>query len=109
MAKAPKKPKHPKNTLREWREFRGLTQADLAKAVKPPTNASVISLLETQERGLSNKWLERLAPALRTRKGFLIDVDPNSIDTQVLQAWVDISDNDKPRALSILEALRQKA
>lgn len=86
-----------------------MTQEQLAAAVKPPTNASVISLIENRERGLSNKWLERLAPALRTRKGFLIDVDPNSIDTQVLQAWVDISDHDKPRALSILEALKQKA
>lgn len=55
------------NYLRQWREYRRMTQEELTGAMDPPTTGSVISLLEDGERGLSLKWLRRLAPALRTR------------------------------------------
>src|SRR5690242_9035566 len=52
------------NHLKAWREFRKLSQEDLAEKVG--TTASQISMLETGDRGLSAKWLRKLAPALGT-------------------------------------------
>ena len=62
-----------------------MTQEDLAAACDPPTTGSVISLLEEGDRGLSLKWLRRLAPALKTRPGFLADYNPQDADTRTLE------------------------
>lgn len=94
--------------LREWREYREMTQEDLASALKPATNASVISLLETGGRGLSNKWLAKLAPALKTKKGFILDVNPFDTSNSVLEIWNDIPEGDRQRALGYLEALKRR-
>lgn len=111
MAKGLKKtakPKHPHHYLMEWREFRHMTQEQLAASLKPPTTASVISLLENRERGLSNKWLERLAPVLGTKKGFILDVDPNSVSTSVLEIFGSLSATDQKQALDILETFKRR-
>lgn len=73
------------NHLRAWREHMKMTQEELASALTPPTTGSVISLLEEGERGLSLKWLRRLAPALKTTPGFLADFDPTQVDTRTLE------------------------
>jgi transcriptional regulator with XRE-family HTH domain len=73
------------NYLRAWREYRLMTQAELAAAVG--TEGSVISLLESGERGLSDMWLRRLAPALYTQPGLLLDFPPGSVDDAVLALW----------------------
>lgn len=104
-----KKVKRPGHYLREWREFREMTQEQLAAAVKPPTKASVISLLETGDRDLKNKWLERLAPALRTRKGFILDMNPLEADTRILDLIEDMAPDDKEQALAILKTFKSKA
>jgi transcriptional regulator with XRE-family HTH domain len=73
------------NFLRAWREFRRLTQADLAERVG--TNANMIGYLESGERGLSAKWLRKLAPALDTTPGLLLDHDPHELDSDVIDIW----------------------
>lgn len=73
------------NNLRAWREFMRMTQEQLGAAVVPPTTGSVISLLEEGDRALSLKWLRRLAPALKTRPGFIIEYDPTKVDTRTLE------------------------
>lgn len=83
------------NNLRAWRDFRKLTQAELAEKVG--TTGAVISLLESGGRKLSPKWLYRLAPALGTTAGHLMDHDPNELPTDMLDVWVDISEEDRPR------------
>src|SRR3990167_10236693 len=50
--------KPPANHLRAWREFRGLTQEQLAELAD--TKGSTISLLESGDRGLGDKWLRKL-------------------------------------------------
>ncbi len=85
------------NYLRMWREFRRMTQAELAEAVD--TNANMIGYLESGERGLSVKWLRRLAPALDTTPGMLLDHDPHLLDSDVIDIWVN-SDNRQKRQLS---------
>lgn len=73
------------NNLRAWREHMKMTQEELGAACDPPTTGSVISLLEEGERGLSLKWLRRLAPALKTRPGFIVEYDPSRVDTRTLE------------------------
>lgn len=108
MPKKRKKPKKRDNYLFEWREFRGLTQEALAAAVKPPTKASVISLLENGDRGLSNKWLERLKGPLRTKKGFILDVNPYEADSNILDIWGLIPESEQSRVRNILEQFTRK-
>lgn len=92
------------NHLRAWREFRGLTQAQLAALVD--TTDNVISMLESGDRQLSSKWLYRLAPALKTRPGFLLEFAPEDADLSILEAIVDVPDNRKGEALQILKVFK---
>jgi transcriptional regulator with XRE-family HTH domain len=101
----PKKPtREATNNLRAWREFRGMTQEELA--AKVDTSGNVISLLESGERGLSNKWLIRLAPALGTTPGFLLDFDPNDLDTQYLEAALSVPKSQRKQAIQLLNVLK---
>lgn len=104
MAKSKTKPSP--NNLRAWREFRGLTQDELAALVG--TNGSVISLLESGTRGLSLKWLVRLAPPLKTTPGMLLDHDPNQLDNSILEIWGQVPESQKPQAREILTTFARK-
>jgi len=96
----------PAHYLREWREFREMTQEQLAGAVG--TNASVISLLEDGKRRLSDKWLSRFAPVLKTSRGSILDHDPNSVATSILELWSNIPESAKAQAIDILQTFRKK-
>jgi transcriptional regulator with XRE-family HTH domain len=93
------------NHLAAWRAFRHLTQAELAEKVD--TTKAVISNLETGARGLSDKWLRRLAPALGTTPGMLLDHDPNDLPTGVLETWAAIPEESKAQALRVLESFKR--
>ena len=95
------------NFLRAWREYRGMTQAKLAEAVD--TTGAVISLLEAGERGLSDKWLRRLAPVLGTTPGNLLDMDPHDVDHDILEIINSMSKEMQEQAKSVLKALRGSA
>jgi transcriptional regulator with XRE-family HTH domain len=95
---------HERNYLRAWREYRGLTQAKLAEAVD--TTGAVISLLESGERGLSDKWLRKLAPVLGTRPGHLLEVDPHDVDNDLLEIWEQIPVESRPHARDVLKTFR---
>lgn len=82
-----------------------MTQEELASAVG--TSGAVISLLETGERQLSAKWLRRLAPALNTTPGFLLDHHPEDLGNDILELWSSIPDSDRPQAMRILETFRR--
>jgi len=73
------------NHLAAWREYRQMTQQKLADAVG--TNANMISMLENAERGLSAKWLRRLAPVLDTTPGMLLDHNPFDLNSDVIDIW----------------------
>lgn len=103
---AKRKTKKAANNLRAWREFRTLTQDELAALVG--TNGSVISLLESGSRGLSLKWLQKLAVALKTKPGMILDHDPNDLDTSILEIWADVPDDLKPIARENLRNFAKK-
>jgi transcriptional regulator with XRE-family HTH domain len=92
------------NHLRAWREMRGLSQEALAQRVG--TAGNVIGLLESGERGLSDKWLRKLAVALDTTAGFLLDHDPNDIDAAFVEAAMAVPKEQRRQALKILETFR---
>lgn len=91
------------NNLQAWREFRRLTQVELAEAVG--TTAGMISHLESGERGLSSKWLRRLAPALGTSPGFLLDHNPFDLDNDILEIWNRADQAQKKQIRAVAEAL----
>lgn len=88
------------NHLKAWREWAKLSQDELAERVG--TTKSVISLLENGRRGLSDKWLRKFAEALDTTPGHILDLDPNEIDSDILEIWVKLSKNDRTQAARIL-------
>jgi transcriptional regulator with XRE-family HTH domain len=88
------------NNLRAWRKYNRMTQQELADAVG--TAKSVISDLERGIVQLSDKWLRRLAPVLKTRPGILLDHDPADLDSDYIDAWADIPETNKPQALAVL-------
>lgn len=92
------------NNLRAWRLHRKLSQAELADRVEPKTTANMIQYLESGERGLSLKWLRRLADALDTTPGHLADHLP--AQAEVLSFWSQKLDREELRQLSkIADAL----
>lgn len=91
------------NHLRAWRTYRKLTQEQLADQVG--TNANMIQYLETGERGLSAKWLRRLADALETTSGMILEHDPEQLDSDVLDIWVHGDIRQKRQLSEIAKAL----
>lgn len=91
------------NHLRAWRTFRDLTQEQLAKAIGTAPN--VIQYLETGERGLSAKWLRKLAPALDTTPGMLLDHDPSELPTDIMEIWGSADAREKRQISDIAKAL----
>lgn len=81
-----------------------MTQAKLAEAVG--TTGAVISLLESGDRGLSDKWLRLLAPVLGTRPGHLLEVDPSDVSTDILEIWSDIPEESRQQARAVLATFR---
>lgn len=91
------------NFLREWRTFRKMTQEQLAEKVG--TNPNMIQYLETGERGLSAKWLRRLAPALKTTPGMLLDHDPHQLDSDVIDIWAHAGTRERRQLSEIAKTL----
>jgi transcriptional regulator with XRE-family HTH domain len=74
------------NFLQAWRERAKLSQEVLAEKIG--TSPSVISYLEQGERGLSAKWLRRLAPVLGITPGLLLDHHPDDLSNDMIDMWV---------------------
>lgn len=91
------------NFLREWRIFRGLTQQQLADAVE--TGANMIQYLESGERGLSAKWLRRLAPALDTTPGMILDHDPTELSADIVEIWATASIRERRQLADVARAI----
>lgn len=91
------------NHLKAWRDYRGLSQAQLAERVG--TNSNMIGYLESGERGLSAKWLRKLADALDTSPGMILDHDPGELDSDILEIWATASNRVKRQISEIAKTL----
>jgi transcriptional regulator with XRE-family HTH domain len=94
----------PGANLKAWREFRHMTRADLAK--RAGTSAQTIADLESGAAEFSDKWRHTLAPALGTRPGFLIDLDPNDVDPSFIDTFSAIPKEHRAQALAILKTFK---
>ncbi len=83
-----------------------MTQAKLAEAVG--TTGAVISLLESGDRGLSSKWLLKLAPVLGTKPGHLLEVDPAEQTPDIMEIWLEIPEDRREQALDVLQTFKVK-
>jgi transcriptional regulator with XRE-family HTH domain len=93
------------NMLRAWRMYRGLTVAELAR--KSGLGAQTISEAESSGPEISSKLLIALAPALNTRAGFLLSVDPNETSPEFFDAVESIPKERRGQALQILKTFRR--
>lgn len=91
------------NYLREWRAYRKLTQAELAGRIKTSTN--MIQYLESGERGLSAKWLRKLADALDTTPGMVLEHDPSEMNADILDIWSHASKRQRAQITDVAKAL----
>jgi transcriptional regulator with XRE-family HTH domain len=103
IASMKKRGENPPNHLAKWRHFRRLSQADLGELAG--TTGSMIHHLENGDRALSHKWLMRLAPALGTTPGFLLDHDPFDLPNDLFDIWNRSSIEQKQQITSVAEAL----
>ena len=94
------------NHLMAWRLHRGLTQAQLAEKVG--TTGAVISLLESGDRPLSDKWLRRIGEALKVRPGHLLDFAPGDSSGEVLDLWADVAPARRAEVMEVLRVFRRR-
>ena len=91
--------------LKAWRKYRRLTQAELAERVG--TSESVVSELENSKAEMSLKWLYRFSKALNTTVGFLVEHDPENLDTDIMEIFANVPDDMKPQAKRTLKAFQR--
>lgn len=91
------------NHLKAWRSFRKMTQEQLAEKVG--TTQHQIAFLENGDRALSAKWLRRLAPALETTPGMLLDHDPASLDNDIIDIWAHAGSRERRQISDIAKAI----
>lgn len=91
------------NHLKAWRLFRKKTQEQLAEIVG--TTQHQIAFLENGDRALSAKWLRRLAPALDTTPGMLLDHDPASLDNDIIDIWAHADTREKRQLSEIAKTI----
>lgn len=65
---------NPRNYVAAWRRYRSLTQQGLANVLG--TTKPTVSRLESGKRGLSEKWLKRLAEAFGTEPAQILGPPP---------------------------------
>ena len=63
--------------------------------------------MESGARKLSPKWLRKLAPALNTSPGYILDHDPNDLPTAILDVWAEIPAESRDQALRVLESFKR--
>lgn len=80
-----------------------MTQAELAEKVG--TNQNMIGYLESGDRPLSAKWLRRLAPYLKTTPGHLLDHDPQTLPTDILDIWTAADPRERRQIADLARAI----
>lgn len=91
------------NHLRAWMKFRKVKGAKLAEALD--ITPGMVSDLANSKRALSAKWLRRLAPALGTTPGLLLDHDPHDLDRDVIDIWVNADAAQRRTLKDVAQAL----
>lgn len=80
-----------------------MSQVELAEAIG--TSHQIIGYLERGRTQLSAKWLRKLAPALRTTPGMLLDHDPHDLDTDLIEIWANADERQQRQITDIATTL----
>jgi len=94
------------NYVAAWRMHRGLTQEQLAEAIG--TSQNMVGYLESAKRGLTAKWLRRIARALNTTPGLLLDHAPSAVPSELVQEWVGANEDQRAQIIGVVQALNTK-
>jgi transcriptional regulator with XRE-family HTH domain len=92
------------NHLRAWREHRGFQVAELAK--RSGVSAQTIREAESGGMDLSVKLLHKLADALSTTAGHIVDYTPADVDPTIFDTLSSIPKERRGQALEILKTFR---
>lgn len=105
MGRKRKNPEGPKplHHIESWRRLRNLTQEQLAELVG--MSSAAISQLETGETKPTFDTLDKLARALATRRGNLLDIDPFANGAAVHLEAQEMETATLARALRVVKAL----
>ena len=91
------------NHLKAWMKFRKMNGAKLALALD--ITPGMVSDLANSNRALSAKWLRRIAPALRTTPGLLLDHDPFDLDNDITEIWLKANDDQRKQLSDVAKAI----
>jgi len=94
------------NHLKAWREHRKLSQVELADLVD--STQSQIAHLENGERALSAKWLRKLADALHTTPGHLLDHNPGELPADIVEIWLDANLEQRRQLIDMAHVIVRK-
>lgn len=84
-----------------------MSRSKLAEAVD--TNTNMILYLETGERGLSDKWLRKLAPVLGITPGWLYDHAPGALSADIVDIWGPATDRQRNQIVEIAKTIMRTA
>jgi len=85
--------------------YRKVKGAELAERLGGNVTPGMISDLANSKRALSAKWLRRLAPALDTTPGMLLDHDPNELPSDIMEIWGSASDAQKRQLVDLAKVI----
>lgn len=91
------------NHLRAWREYRKLSQQELADKIG--TSHQIIGYLERGRTQLSAKWLRKLAPALDTTPGMMLDHAPDDLGADIIDIWTHASKRERKQITDVAMAI----
>ena len=91
------------NHLKAWMKFRKVKGAALATALG--ITPGMVSDLANSNRALTAKWLRRIAPTLNTTPGLLLDHDPNELDSDIIEIWVNATSDERRQLKDVAQAL----
>ena len=93
------------NHLRAWMRYRKVKGAELADILGGSVTPGMVSDLANSKRALSAKWLRRLAPALNTTPGALLDYDPFTIPADLIEIWLTATDDRRRQLVDVAKAM----
>lgn len=94
------------NHLKAWREHRKLSQSELADKVG--TTQGQIAHLESGRSAMSAKWLRKLADALRTTPGHLLEHDPEALPSDIVEIWLDATPEQRSQLMDMARIIVRK-
>lgn len=84
-------------------KFRKITGAKLADTLG--ITPGMVSDLANSNRALNAKWLRRIAPALDTTPGMLLDHDPNELDNDIIDIWVNANSTERKQLIKMAKVI----